>query len=103
MNTQPTDPESVKYCNLMEEIKRRITVIDFFLSGTICFYSFDKVRREVRSPRLRAGISRLGCCASVFSLRDDWSDWPMIHFDQVLTASVPGNRRCGSGGTGSWW
>jgi hypothetical protein len=28
-----SDPDFVKYCDLMEEIKRRISVIDFFLSG----------------------------------------------------------------------
>ncbi len=27
------EPDIVKYCDLMEEIKRRISVIDFFLSG----------------------------------------------------------------------
>jgi hypothetical protein len=29
----PLDPDIEKYCNLMEEIKRRIAVVDFFISG----------------------------------------------------------------------
>src|ERR1700686_1879625 len=61
-----------------------------------------KVGERSAQRRLRAGISGLDCCVSVSSFRDDWSDRLMIYTDQVLTASVPGNRRCGSGGTGLW-
>lgn len=33
-NKSAYDPEMDKYCDLMEEIKRRVNVIDFFLSGS---------------------------------------------------------------------
>lgn len=29
----PSDPDIVRYCNLMEEVKRRIAVVDYFTSG----------------------------------------------------------------------
>ncbi|MFZ0864317.1 MAG: hypothetical protein WCA27_26365 [Candidatus Sulfotelmatobacter sp.] len=32
-NAQPTDPDGRKYCDLMEEVKLRMSVIKFFLSG----------------------------------------------------------------------
>ena len=67
------------------------------------FNRLKKVGEGSAQYRLRVGISRLDCCVSVFSLRNDWSGRPMVCTDQVLTASVPGNSRCGSGGTGSWW
>lgn len=33
MSNIPSDPDIVKYCDLMEEVKRRIAVIDYFILG----------------------------------------------------------------------